>query len=112
MLWVSADGMRHYAVVRELDRWSDDINPNTIVRSEKCQQCGARMLWTQNVWPHDDSGTKAAAYQCDNGHRLDPATTRQCPSCGVHDTRIVEHAAAGQLECLCNRCGVRFHVPR
>ena len=50
------------------------------------------MLWTQNAWAHGDN--RAAAYQCPNGHVLDPGTTRQCPRCGSHDTNAPHGGAA------------------
>jgi hypothetical protein len=62
------------------------------------------MLWTQNAWAHGDN--RAAAYQCPNGHVLDPDTTRQCPRCGVHDTIAGAEARAFR----CCRCGNRFEV--
>ena len=81
---------------------------NTLIRSEACPSCGARMLWTQNVWPTGNDLVKAAAYRCDNGHLLNPNVTRQCPDCGIHDTRIVERPEhAGDVFC-CNRCGHLF----
>jgi transcription elongation factor Elf1 len=62
------------------------------------------MLWTQNAWAQGDN--RAAAYQCPNGHVLDPDTTRQCPRCGAHDTAAAP--AAGALEC--HRCGNQFTI--
>jgi predicted RNA-binding Zn-ribbon protein involved in translation (DUF1610 family) len=79
-------------------------DPNALLRSEPCAECGGMMLWTQNAWAHGDN--RAAAYQCPNGHVLDPATTRQCPRCGVHDT--VAAAEAGAF--ACSRCGNTFVV--
>jgi NMD protein affecting ribosome stability and mRNA decay len=64
------------------------------------------MLWTQNVWAHGDY--RAAAYRCLNGHLLDPSTTRECPTCGVHDTRITESGDDGQTTHVCHACGARF----
>ena len=61
---------------------------NTLIRSERCPDCGEEMLWTQNAWPLDSHSD--AAFRCHNGHVSDPATTKQCPACGVHDTRHVE----------------------
>jgi hypothetical protein len=87
---------------------------NTLIRSVGCEQCGARMLWTQGAWP-DSSGpgqaaTARAAYQCDNGHVLDPAETPQCPNCGLHDTtRAVEKSEASFQ---CQRCRASFEFPR
>jgi endogenous inhibitor of DNA gyrase (YacG/DUF329 family) len=80
-------------------------NPDALLRTEPCAECGARMLWTQNAWAHDDN--RAAAYQCPNGHVLDPRTTRQCPQCGVHDTYALA-TEAGTFECT--RCRHRFIV--
>jgi len=85
---------------------------NTLARSQSCPECGAMMLWTQNVWPDVSTGRKRAAYQCLNGHQLDPATTRQCPHCGVHDTQTIEHATAEQSSWICNRCAGHFTIPR
>jgi RNA polymerase subunit RPABC4/transcription elongation factor Spt4 len=80
---------------------------NTLIRSETCPTCGADMLWTQNAWPGD--GRSDAAYRCLNGHVLDPATTRQCPNCGLHDTQRVD-AIHAQFRCF--RCGQSFEYPR
>jgi predicted RNA-binding Zn-ribbon protein involved in translation (DUF1610 family) len=82
---------------------------NTLIRSEPCPQCGEEMLWTQNAWRSND--VASAAYQCVNGHVLDPDTTRQCPNCGLHDTTRAG-GTAGQQEYRCLRCGTVFHVPR
>jgi predicted RNA-binding Zn-ribbon protein involved in translation (DUF1610 family) len=84
-------------------------DPNVLRRSEPCAECGEMMLWTQNACTHGDR--RAAAYRCLNGHVLDPATTHECPACGVHDTRIVE-SRADQSGHVCNACGARFDVPR
>jgi hypothetical protein len=62
------------------------------------------MLWTQNAWAQGDN--RAAAYQCPNGHVVDPDTTRQCPRCGAHDTAAAP--AAGAFEC--RRCGNQFTI--
>jgi hypothetical protein len=67
------------------------------------------MLWTQNTWAHGDS--RAAAYRCQNGHVLDPSTTRECPTCGVHDTRLVRSDEARTTTHVCNGCGAGFDVP-
>ena len=64
------------------------------------------MLWTQNAWAHGDN--RAAAYQCPNGHVIDPADTHQCPQCGVHDTGADTAKGAGAYEC--HRCGNKFTV--
>jgi DNA-directed RNA polymerase subunit RPC12/RpoP len=82
---------------------------NTIVRSARCRECGSEMLWTQNAW-HADSNTQAA-YRCGNGHVLDPATTRQCPSCGVHDTQLVGTVGVRD-QFRCARCGNAFEYSR
>ena len=81
-------------------------DPNTLLRTGPCAECGGMMLWTQNAWAHGDN--RAAAYQCPNGHVLDPQTTRQCPKCGVHDTQSVSPPDEGTF--TCNRCGNRFTV--
>jgi predicted RNA-binding Zn-ribbon protein involved in translation (DUF1610 family) len=65
------------------------MTDNTLIRLEACLECGGEMLWTQNAWRAGD--TAGAAYRCANGHVIDPALTRQCPSCGVHDTTRVGH---------------------
>ncbi len=78
-------------------------DPNTLLRTEPCAECGGMMLWTQNAWAHGDN--RAAAYQCPNGHVLDPKTTHQCSRCGVHDTTI---QSDGSFECC--RCGNTFTV--
>jgi uncharacterized Zn finger protein len=82
---------------------------NAITRSAPCPDCGAQMLWTQNAW-HADSESKAA-YRCLNGHVLDPSMTRQCPSCGVHDTAVLDNADAARTH-RCSRCGRVFAFPR
>jgi len=64
------------------------------------------MLWTQNAWAHGDN--RAAAYQCPKGHVLDPATTHQCPRCGVHDTGPDGSTGDGGLQCY--RCGNTFTI--
>jgi hypothetical protein len=68
------------------------------------------MLWTQNAWASGDN--RAAAYRCMNGHVLDPKLTRECPSCGVHDTSVIEGSPAGQIGHLCHACGERFATPQ
>ena len=80
-------------------------NPNTLLRSESCAQCGAQMLWTQNAWGQGEH--RSAAYQCANGHVDDPSTTRECPVCGLHDTRTLEPNDGDQIH-VCNGCGERF----
>ena len=59
---------------------------NTLIRAVPCTTCGAQLLWTQNAW--HAGGQASAAYVCRNGHVVDPAETRQCPACGVHDTEV------------------------
>ena len=82
---------------------------NTLVRSDPCPECGGMMLWTQNAWHAD--GVHVAAYRCQAGHLVDPATTRQCPACGVHDTRMTAGDGAGG-QFTCGRCGRAFAGPR
>jgi len=82
---------------------------NTLIRSEPCPECGSEMLWTQNVWPVDNNSD--AAYRCLNGHVMDPSTTRQCPACGIHDSRLLAEAE-GRQSFRCSRCGDSFTVPR
>jgi predicted RNA-binding Zn-ribbon protein involved in translation (DUF1610 family) len=82
---------------------------NTLIRTDPCPDCTSEMLWTQNVWPVD--GSTAAAYRCLNGHVMDPSTTRQCPDCGVHDTRVLEQAE-GRQNYRCARCDASFTIPR
>jgi len=84
-------------------------DPNILRRNAACAECGAMMLWTQNAWVNGDH--RAAAYRCLNGHVIDPAETRECPACGVHDTRIVPQVEPGPTACVCNQCGVEFSVP-
>jgi hypothetical protein len=85
------------------------MTENTLIRSKPCEECGAEMLWTQNAWRTGD--TTNAAYRCVNGHTLDPALTKQCPRCGVHDT-VVAGEEGGRQQHRCLRCGELFHVPR
>ena len=68
------------------------------------------MLWTQNAWASGDN--RAAAYRCMNDHVLDPILTRECPSCGVHDTSVLEGLLDGPVDHLCHACGTRFPTPR
>lgn len=82
---------------------------NTLFRSLPCGECGTEMLWTQNAWKVEDVGQ--AAYQCRNGHVLDPAMTRQCPSCGIHDTALLSEED-GRQQFRCARCGEGFAFPR
>ena len=81
-------------------------DPNVLLRTEPCAECGGMMLWTQNAWKHGDN--RAAAYQCMNGHIVDPATTHQCPRCGVHDTS--PDASQGSSAFECHRCGNAFVI--
>jgi len=85
------------------------MTENTLIRSEACPECGGEMLWTQNAWRAGD--TAGAAYRCANGHVIDPALTRQCPGCGVHDTTRVG-TSNGKEQFRCLRCGKAFEVPR
>ena len=78
-----------------------------ITRSKPCPECGADIIWTQNAWQADGS----AAYRCLNGHVIDPATTRQCPKCGVHDTTMLSDVD-GRQEFRCEQCGEPFAMPR
>jgi hypothetical protein len=80
-------------------------DPSTLLRSEPCARCGGQMFWTQNAWAQGEN--RSAAYQCVNGHVEDPATTRECPVCGLHDTRTLEPTDGDQIH-LCNACGERF----
>jgi endogenous inhibitor of DNA gyrase (YacG/DUF329 family) len=82
---------------------------NIMVRSSPCPECGADMLWTQNAWKSADSGR--AAYQCQNGHLLDPSLTRQCPDCGIHDTVLLDDRD-GHQQFRCARCAATFEMPR
>src|SRR4051812_12298238 len=79
-------------------------DPNVLLRTEPCRDCGGMMLWTQNAWAQGDN--RAAAYRCANGHVIDPADTHQCPECGVHDTSPVAAKHAGAYQC--QRCGHAF----
>ena len=84
-------------------------NPNTLIRSWPCAECGGEMLWTQNAWKTGDTGR--AAYRCQNDHVLDPALTRQCPSCGIHDTLLLgENDGVQQFRCA--HCEQGFQFPR
>jgi hypothetical protein len=85
-------------------------DPDSLRRSSPCVECGSMMLWTQNAWASGDN--RAAAYRCMNGHVLDPQLTRECPSCGVHDTSVIEGSPAGQVGHLCHACGERFATPQ
>jgi predicted RNA-binding Zn-ribbon protein involved in translation (DUF1610 family) len=80
-------------------------DPDSLLRSEPCTECGEVMLWTQNAWSHGE--LRSAAYRCANGHVVDPQSTRQCPKCGVHDTKPVEQRG---VLFVCNQCGNRFEV--
>ena len=82
---------------------------NAIARSSPCSECGAEMLWTQNAWKTGETGQ--AAYRCHNGHTLDPSLTRQCPSCGIHDSVILDDEN-GRQQFRCTGCGERFQMPR
>ena len=96
-------------VASELQRTAGQMMTNTLIRSEPCPECGADMLWTQNAWHAGD--TVGAAYRCANGHVIDPALTRQCPDCGLHDTvRLSVSDHKHQYRCL--RCDNTFEAPR
>lgn len=82
---------------------------NTLFRSTPCPECGSDLLWTQNAWKHGDAS--AAAYRCQNGHVLDPSTTRQCPACGIHDTVLLSDEG-GQQRFQCAQCNEPFEFPR
>ncbi len=82
---------------------------NTLFRSSPCPECGADMLWTQNAWKAGEVGQ--AAYQCQNAHVADPSTTRQCPSCGIHDTTLLGERDSRQ-QFRCTRCAEAFEFPR
>ena len=82
---------------------------NTLIRSDRCPMCGSELLWTQNAW--SNGGERQAAYRCANDHVIDPSTTRQCPACGVHDTRLLDDEA-GRQRFRCSRCETTFVVPR
>jgi len=79
---------------------------NTLVRSSPCPECGAEMLWTQNAWKTGETGR--AAYRCASGHTVDPSLTRQCPTCGIHDTVPDGDDEHGRSRCT--RCGEVFIV--
>ena len=85
-------------------------DPSSLRRSSPCLECGSMMLWTQNAWASGDN--RAGAYRCMNGHVLDPQLTRECPSCGMHDTSVIEGSPADQVEHLCHACGARFATPQ
>lgn len=82
---------------------------NTLLRSSPCSECGAEMLWTQNAWKTGETGL--AAYRCQKGHVVDPSLTRQCPACGIHDTRV-EDEREGRQHLRCARCHAAFQFPR
>jgi hypothetical protein len=67
------------------------------------------MIWTQNAWKQGDTGH--AAYSCEQGHVVDPALTRQCPACGIHDTaQLTDQDGRQQFRCW--RCAEVFEWPR
>ena len=82
---------------------------NVMVRSSPCGECGAELLWTQNAWKVGDTGH--AAYCCENGHVVDPAVTRQCPACGLHDTVLLGDKD-GRQQFRCAACREAFEWPR
>jgi hypothetical protein len=55
--------------------------------------------------------TTAAPYVCADGHAIDPHETRQCPKCGVHDTKLLSDVE-GRQEFRCAQCGESFVHPR
>ena len=63
----------------------------------------------QNSWKVGN--TTAAAYVCADGHAIDPHETRQCPKCGVHDTKLLSDVE-GRQEFRCAQCGESFVHPR
>jgi endogenous inhibitor of DNA gyrase (YacG/DUF329 family) len=79
---------------------------NTLVRSSPCPECGGEMMWTQNAWKTGDTGR--AAYRCQAGHTIDPSLTRQCPTCGIHDSLPDGDPQNGRFRCT--RCGEVFIV--
>jgi predicted RNA-binding Zn-ribbon protein involved in translation (DUF1610 family) len=85
-------------------------DPDALRRSEPCAECGSMMLWTQNAWASGDN--RAAAYRCVNGHVVDPELTRECPECGVHDTRLQAASTNASNQHVCHRCGALFSTPR
>lgn len=82
---------------------------NAMARSAPCEECGAELIWTQNAWKVGDTGQ--AAYCCQHGHVVDPALTRQCPACGIHDTVLLEDKD-GRQQFRCTACGKPFEWPR
>jgi predicted RNA-binding Zn-ribbon protein involved in translation (DUF1610 family) len=84
-------------------------DPSTLRRTAPCPECGEMMLWTQNAWVNGDN--RAAAYRCLNGHVTDPVDTRECPMCGVHDTRLLMLVDPGPNAYACNQCGAQFSIP-
>ena len=82
---------------------------NAMVRSSPCVECGAELLWTQNAWKVGDTGH--AAYCCQTGHVVDPSLTRQCPTCGIHDTVLLEDHD-GHQQFRCAACHATFEWPR
>lgn len=81
---------------------------NVLIRSQPCPECGAEMLWTQNAWKTGDTGS--AAYRCEQGHLIDPALTKQCPACGIHDTVLLGESD-GREQFKCSRCREAFTFP-
>jgi transposase-like protein len=47
-----------------------------------------------------------------NGHVIDPEVTRECPSCGMHDTGVLGLSSAEQTHHICHVCTARFSRPR
>lgn len=81
----------------------------SLVRSLRCPECDAEMLWVQNAWKTGETGQ--AAYRCENGHVVDPSLTPQCPACGIHDT-VLSDDVDGHKQFRCTRCAESFQLPR
>ena len=82
---------------------------NVMSRSSPCVECGGELIWTQNVWKVGEAAH--AAYTCPNGHVVDPALTRQCPACGIHDTVLLQDND-GVQQFRCAACREAFAWPR
>src|SRR3954462_8952255 len=94
-------------------------DPNVLLRTEPCAECGGMMLWTQNAWAHGNN--RAAAHQFRNAQWIDPPDTDKSPQWGVHTTPADTHqspkwgvhdtsptARGGDNEN--HRCGSRFTI--
>ena len=70
---------------------------------------GAGQVWRLEV-EGEPAGLVKIDYQdlpdVNNDHVLDPASTRQCPSCGVHDTQQLPGGSDATF--ACSRCGNHF----